>query len=217
MHGLINKALESFLTDTFGQPAWHGVLRRAGLWEQIGTDGFDSLHVYPDEMTTRLVSAAETGLGRPGESLLEDLGTYLVSHERTARLRRLLRFGGSSYTEFLQSLPDLQGRARLAVPALDLPAFTLDEFGPGRFRLICRGCAPGSGHVLLGLLRAMADDYGALVVLEHKGRLGEGETPAPAVPVAAPLPGGEWLTIELHDPAFHRGRSFDLGGLGAMA
>lgn len=207
MHGLMNKAFEAFLTDTFGQIVWHQVLRQADLWDQIGPDGFEALHVYDDEVTCRLVAAATEALGRPLESLLEDMGTYLVSHPRTAPLRRLLRFGGSSYTDFLRSLDDLPGRARLAVPELELPALRLDEGGAaGQFQITCRGCQPGFGHILMGVLRGMADDYGALVVLEHLGRASGGEDGGP---------GGEVLSMAVHDQAFHAGRAFVLAAAGA--
>jgi len=211
MHGLINKAIESFLGDTFGQSAWHEVLRRADLWDLIGSDGFDSLQLYPDTLTDRLLTSAVACLGRPRDSLLEDLGTYLASHDRTAPLRRLLRFGGSCYTDFLHSLDDLPGRARLAMPDLDLPRLTLDEIGPGRFRLTCHACPPGYSMVMLGILRTMGDDYGALVVLDPAE---PGETVAPALPmtgaVAQPRVIDEQLNIALHDPSFHEGRRFVL-------
>ena len=39
----------------------------------------------------------------------------------------------------------------------------------GMFGLTCSHQIEGAGHVIVGLLRALADDYGALVVLEHLG------------------------------------------------
>lgn len=224
MHGLINKALESFLGDTYGSRNWQSVLDRAALGDQIGADGFDSLMVYPDDVTHRLLSAAEIVLERPRETLLEDLGTYLVSHPRCERLRRLFRFGGSSYTDFLRSLEDLPGRARLAVPDLDLPALSLEDGEHGQFRLTCRGCPPGFGQVLLGILRAMGDDYGALVVLELQPvePLAPGVAGASGCPVsAAPQQAGAGpaggldatLLIAVHDPWFHEGRGFVLAAM----
>lgn len=199
MHGLVNKAFQSFLSDTFGQSNWHAVLRRAGLWDSVGPEGFDPLHRYDDAVTGAILTAAADQFGRPPDQLLEDLGTWLVSNPRTEGLRRLLRFGGLTYTDFLRSLDDLQGRARLAVPDLDLPALGLRGAGEGRYLLTCPDCPEGFGLVMLGILRAMADDYGALVVLHHHG--------------AAPGASGprlETVTIDLHDPAFHAGRQFDL-------
>lgn len=195
MHGLINKAIQVFVGDAFGQAAWQATLHRAGLWDAIGPDGFDALFTYDDAVTRALLDAAAAEVGRPAESLLEDLGTYLVSHPRTEALRRLLRFGGDSFTDFLRSLDDLRGRTRLAVPDLDLPDLGLQDLGAGRFRLTAPDCPPGYGHVLTGALRALADDYGALAVLDHRGPDGQP---------------GESLLIEVHDPAFHAGRRFDL-------
>ena len=48
---------------------------------------------------------------------------------------------------------------------------------------------------MVGLLRAMADDYGALVVMEHMGA----------------SPGREIIAIMLLEPSFAEGRRFDLG------
>jgi hypothetical protein len=215
MHGLINKAVEAFVTDTFGEQTWQTVLMRAGLWDEIGTDGFDTLRVYDQGVAQGLLSAASTELERPVDSLLEDLGTYLVSHPRTERLRRLLRFGGGTYTGFLRSLDDLQGRVRLAVPDLEIPALSLVETEPGQFRLTCHDCPAGFAQVLLGVLRAMGDDYGALVVLDSLGGVSVpsiGQPGAAAMPPPVPENGGhdEVLQIAVHDPAFHAGRSFDL-------
>ena len=107
--------------------------------------------------------------------MLEDLGTYLVSHPSVEALRRLLRFGGLDFVDFLHSLEDLPGRARLAVRDLALPRMELDVLGERRFELRCIDAPEGFGHVLVGLMRAMADDYGALAVLEHLGRKGRVE------------------------------------------
>ena len=131
---------------------------------------------YPAEVTDRLLTAAATRLDRDGGCLLEDLGTYLVSHPARAGVRRLLRFGGSDYREFLYSLEDLPARARLALPDLVLPDLRLREAARGRFRLEIGPGMPGLAEVALGLLRAMADDYGALVtrVAGGGGRGGAG-------------------------------------------
>ncbi|MCL4675508.1 MAG: heme NO-binding domain-containing protein [Pararhodobacter sp.] len=196
MHGLINKSIQSFLAESFGTAAWHEIAQASGVAQQLGPDGFEPMQLYDDGLTEAVLAAAVLALRRPRECLLEDLGTYLISNERLEPLRRLLRFGGVSFTDFLYSLDDLQGRSRLAVPELALPDLCVDEIGTGQFTLSCRGALPGFGHVLVGILRTLADDYGALAVLEHQGCV---------------MPGGaEVITIEVHDPAFHAGRRFDL-------
>lgn len=225
MHGLINKAIESFITDSFGEAVWQRVSVQSGIVQDLGSDGFEAMQQYDDRITDAMLAVAARLLDRTRCSLLEDLGTYLVGNPRLAALRRLLRFGGVSFTDFLYSLEELQGRTLLAVPELVLPEIVTDELSQGRFLLTCRACPPGFGHVMLGILRAMADDYGALAVLEHKGAqpganpdrrpgnrtaAANGARPAGgrrAIPVQ-----DEIIAIEVHDPAFHSGRRFELVG-----
>ena len=86
--------------------------------------------VYDDDMTVRVLDALCADLNRPRAEMLEDLGTYLVSHPKMEDLRRLLRFGGVTYVEFLHSLDDLSDRVRLAVSDLCLPTLELREVTP---------------------------------------------------------------------------------------
>ncbi|RMD91304.1 MAG: heme NO-binding protein [Alphaproteobacteria bacterium] len=190
MHGLINRSIQLFLGDTYGTEAWQAIVARAGL----GIDSFEAMLTYPAEMTTRLLQAAAAHLGKAREQLLEDLGTYLVSHPRMEAVRRLLRYGGESFVDFLHSLDELPDRARLAVPDLEMPELELLCTGVQAYALEVRFERPGFGHVLQGVLRAMADDYGALVTLEHAGA----------------GPGSERLIIEVLETAFAQGRGFEL-------
>jgi hypothetical protein len=193
MLGVVNKAIQSFLVDTYGGATWGRVAREA----QLGFDSFETLQGYDPALTEAVLSAAARILDRPREGLMEDMGTYLVSHPNRERLRRLLRFGGVGFIDFLHSLEDLPDRARLALPELDLPALTLADAGGDRFALACRFAVPGAGHVAMGMLRAMADDYGALVLLDHVGSGPEGEV----------------IAIHLLDRQFAEGRRFDLAVL----
>lgn len=186
MHGLVNRSIQCFLRDSYGRDLWATVAGDAGL----DPEGFEALLRYDDALTDALLDAGARRLGRSREALLEDVGIYLVTREP---IRRLLRFGGATYEDFLHSLGELPGRARLAVPELDLPDLALCAIGPGRFRLDCAGPRPGFGAVLAGILRAMADDYGALALIDA-GAGGPRET----------------VGIELLDRTFAAGRSFDL-------
>lgn len=174
MIGLVNRAIQSFLSDTYGRDGWLAVVREA----QLPFDTFEPMLSYDAALTDLLLDAACRVLGRPREALLEDLGTYLVSHPNREGLRRLLRFGGSSFIDFLHSLEDLPDLARLALPDLALPDLVLTDAGGDRFLLSCRSPLRGVGHLATGLLRAMADDYGALVLLDHLGAGTDGEVVA---------------------------------------
>lgn len=190
MHGLINRSIQCFLRDTYGARLWDTVAAEAHL----GFAGFEAMLTYDADVTDRVLSAAVRVLARPRETILEDLGTYLVSHRNVEAVRRLLRFGGVTFADFLNSLEDLPERGRLAVPDLDMPDLCLIEGPDGTAMLLARSDLAGVGHVAVGLLRAMADDYGALVMLEHMGS----------------QDGWEKVSIRIADRAWTAGRRFEL-------
>lgn len=223
MHGLINRSIQCFLRDTYGQAIWLRAARQAGL----RFDSFEPMLHYPPDLTDRLIDVSAQVLDRPRDAVLEDLGTYLVSNPDLDRVRRLLRFGGVTFTDFLHSLEDLPDRCRLALPELSLPAIALSDFGDGLFCLHCGRMFAGAGHVMVGLLRAMADDYGALVVVEHGGLASGTSAPLAVFPHDLSDEGrADWgcgnglmrdaqdscevVTIRLLDQAFASGRPFAL-------
>ena len=127
MHGLVNRAIQRFVSDGYGQAKWDATAQLAGL----ETSEIEPMLTYEDGLTPRLLMAASEVLGRQYEELLEDIGTYIVSHPNVEALRRLLRFGGVGFVDFLHSLDDLPDRARLAVSDLELPRVELCEHGGG--------------------------------------------------------------------------------------
>lgn len=193
MLGFINRAFECFLRDTYGTQIWGQVALAAGL----GFDRFEPMQTYDVAMTDHVIDAAVVVLKRPRDSILEDVGTYLVSHPNLERLRRLLRFGGIDFIDFLHSLEDLPERGRLALADLELPELCLIDQGAGVFRLHCGMKIAGIGHLVVGLLRAMADDYGALVLIDHDGYDA----------------GAELVAVHLLDQQYSQGRAFDLAAL----
>lgn len=191
MHGLMNKAIEAFVKDTYGVDAWRIIAKSADLEEPT----FEAMMLYDVAITPRVIASATQILKVDQTDFLQNLGTYLVSQPSQQSVRRLLRFGGVDFVDFLYSLDDLQDRARLAVADLSLPQLELREHTVNQFSLTVRSDIAGFGHVMIGLLTAMADDYGALVMLEFGGRQANVET----------------VAIALLEASFAVGNSFDLG------
>jgi len=194
LHGLVNRSIQCFIRDTYGADIWEEICREA----DIGFSNFESLLIYDVKLTNVVLAVACAHIGRDRQGLLEDMGTYLVSNPDLDPLRRLLRFGGEDFAEFLHSLDELHDRVKLALPDLDIPVFELRERTPQTYSLSYRWQHRGFGALVLGILRAMADDYGALVLLEHltmRDDLGELDQ----------------ISVSLLDGAFAQGREFDLG------
>jgi hypothetical protein len=190
MYGLFLRALQGYCTATFGEDRWARILVRADM----PPDGFEPLLAYSADDFARVMDAARAVLDRPPEVILEDLGTYIVTDPRLTAPRRLLRFCGATFAEFLGSLEELPDRARLALPDVEVPPLQIDEPGRGAFRIRWQTDVPEMGHLLLGVLRALADDYGALVFIE----------------AVADRDGRPVLSVRLAAARFARGRSFAL-------
>ena len=192
MHGLVNCAIQAFATDSYGREVWEEVTRRANL----EFFDFETMLSYDDAVTPRVLDALSATLNRARNDVMEDIGTYLVSHPNTESLRRLLRFGGVDFVEFLHSLDDLSDRVKLAVSDLSLPEVELSEHSAEDFTLTCRVGPKGYGRVMTGVLRSMADDYGVLAIL-HCEDTSEGY---------------EAISISLIETDFAEGRQFCAGG-----
>lgn len=163
MHGLVNRGLQAYVRDIFSVDVWEDACTEAGL----SFFNFETMLTYEDEITDRLIDAVAGSLGRSRPEVLEDFGTYVVSEQKLATVRKLLRFGGEDYEEFLMSLEDAHDRAKIAIPDLDVPQFEVESLERNRFRLHYTFQKRGYGAVFLGLLRGMADAYGALVFIDH--------------------------------------------------
>lgn len=166
MYVLINRALEGFLRDTYGAEAWEAIESIAD--SEVEFFDFDAGEADPVtgfDFGSILAAAVEL-LGKARSDVLEDLGTYLVSHPNMDALRRLLRFSGVTFPDFLHSLDDLPDRARLAVSDLRLPSLELLETGPLEYDLLVARNEFDFGHILVGVIRAMADDYGSLAMID---------------------------------------------------
>ena len=190
MHGLINRSIQCFLSDTYGDNAWRDIAGGAAL----GFDSFEALLRYDVSHTEAVLRAASFYLSKSRDVLLEDVGTYLVSNPNVRALRRLLRFGGETFVDFLHSLDQLHERAKLAVPDLRLPVLQLRDHSTTTFTISVDHPNPGFGYVTVGVLRAMADDYGTLALIEHQGRRDSLEN----------------IGIELLETQFSEGRDFAL-------
>lgn len=186
MDALLLRSLQSYMRDTFGLPVWQAICRRSG----VTTETFEPMLRYNSGLADRVAQHAADVLGRPVETVWEDMGTYLVTNPSYEGVRRLLRFGGVSFTDFLHSLEEMPGRTRLALPEMELPEVQLQELGPDHFTVVCRSRLQGIPRVLVGMLTAMADDYGALCLIE-------------------PEAGGK-ITIRVLDSAHAAARRFDL-------
>lgn len=182
MHGLVNRTIEQFLRQSQGDALWSEIAASAG----VDLRGFQAMRNYPDEVTERLLRVSGQRLAKTESELLEDIGHWIAQIEP---LRRLLRFSGTTFEEFLLSLDELPDRVRMVLPDLSLPRIAVAHGQDSDMLVRLNGEAPQWAHIFCGLIRAIADDYGALVLLlEEDGQ----------------------ILVRIPDAQFAEGRSFSL-------
>lgn len=168
MLGLINCAVQNFIRTTYGDEVWCNIADTAGLDFQY----FEPMLTYDAALVQQVTDTACQQLGKTRADFLGDVGTYLVSAPETGAIRRLLRFGGSRFDEFLHSLEELSDRVRLVIHDVNLPSVRVERASDDQFRLTVGPGLAGYASVLVGMLRAMGDDYGALVLTEESAGQG---------------------------------------------
>jgi hypothetical protein len=193
---MICKPFEAFLRDRYGDVAWSRICAAAG---HAGLT-FESMRRYPDAVLMLLVSSAAHDLSQPASALLEDVGTWLCTKPELRALRRLIRFSGPDFETLVRALDDLHPRARLAVPDLNLPRCTVRADGPNRYDIAVCWSHPGAAAVMVGMLRAMADEYGALALIDRGESIERDDGWA------------ETLSVTLVDLDFAAPRDFRIGG-----
>ncbi|TRW97756.1 heme NO-binding protein [Paracoccus sp. M683] len=184
MHGLINRSIEGFLRDTYGDAFWADIADASG----IDARGFQTVRHYPDTVSYALINHAALRLDKPESELLEDLGAWLARFEP---VRRLLRFSGSDFIDFLHTLDELQGRAHMVIPDLGMPKIRVDSPADDEVSVVMPDCFREWRSVIAGVIRSMADDYGALGLIAVDGNA---------------------VVVKISHEAFSEGRGFELGG-----
>ena len=197
MHGLICKAIEEFVSDQHGSQAWAEVRVAA----QLPFEHFESLRTYDQALAERVFNVAAASLRLDRSALFEDVGAWVCTHPRLEAVRRLIRFTGRTFVDLLYALDEMHDRACMAVPGLNLPRYRLDREGEGEFEIHSRWRIGGGAAVLTGVLRAMADDYGTLALIDA------GEVR---------FANGLWherIHVRVVDHAYQAPREFMLGGV----
>lgn len=117
MLGVVNKAIEAFVCQRYGDKL------SADLLIDLSLPGyeFEAMLTYEDGITYDLIDRLAKRQSKMHQDVLEDIGGYLVAEDSQASIRRLLRFVGATFEDFLLSLDDLNDRVALALDILEMP------------------------------------------------------------------------------------------------
>jgi hypothetical protein len=152
MLGVVNKAIEAFVCQRYGDKLW------ADLLIDLSLPGyeFEAMLTYEDGITYDLIDRLAKRQSKLHQDVLEDIGGYLVAEDSQA-----------TFEGFLLSFDDLNDRVALALDILEMPMIRVLPISAEKIHVRVAPKWHGFSHVLVGLLRALADDYGALVFMDR--------------------------------------------------
>ncbi len=166
MYGLVNAAIEEFVTANFGKDKWDAIKAEAGV--EIAS--FGRMQHYPDELTYGLVGAASKVLGIAPEAALHAFGQFWVLYTGKAGYGDLFDSAGSTLRDFLFNLDNLHSRVGQHFAKLKPPSFRFDVIDDETLRMHYhpglesrKGLCP----MVEGLIEGLSRHFETDVSMEH--------------------------------------------------
>lgn len=155
MYGLVNKALQDFVTKGFGADKWEAIRLKAGVKETA----FVSMESYPDDITYKLAGSASEVLGITLDQALEAFGEYWVLYTAQEGYGDMLKMCGNNLKEFLMNLDHLHARIRLSFPQLKPPTLKCSNVEDRSLHLHYHSDRPGLTAMVVGLVKGLGKRF----------------------------------------------------------
>ncbi len=162
MYGIVNKAIQSLITEQFGEEEWIAVKEKSG----VDVDFFLANEPYDDAITYKLAGAASEVLGISVGEVLQAFGEYWVLKTAKEKYGGLMEAGGNNLKEFLINLPLFHNRIMLMYPKLTPPEFKVSDITENSVQLHYFSKREGLQEFVRGLLSGLAKMYQAEVSIE---------------------------------------------------
>ena len=172
MYGLVNQAIEELVCARYGNATWDNIRQLA----KTEVDGFVRMESYPDAITYNIVGAACQHLEISAEALLEEIGMYWVKFTGAKGYGEILESAGSDLFELLANLDDMHSRVAMVYPKLAPPSFECETLSSSKIVLHYRSHRDGLAHMVIGLIKGLADHFGDTITVERQLKKEDGAT-----------------------------------------
>ncbi len=163
MYGMVNEALEQLVVETFGEPVWQKVKRRAG----VSDPAFIRMKEYPDQMTYALAGALSQEVGVPLSQLLHAFGVYWVGYAKKGPWGKIMLASGANTYELLSALDAMHARIAISFPELRPPSFKTARHGDA-MRVEYHSHRPALAPFVIGLMEGIGNLFGERVAVVHE-------------------------------------------------
>ena len=155
MYGIVNKAIQDLVTETFGEDKWEAVKEKSA----VDVDFFLSNEPYDDSITYELVGAASEVLGIPAGDVLQAFGEWWVLKTGKEKYGGLMEAGGNNLKEFLVNLPLFHNRIMLMYPKLTPPEFKVSDIEENSIHVHYHSEREGLQEFVRGLMSGLGKMY----------------------------------------------------------
>lgn len=163
MYGLINKAVQGYLCETFGKEQWCSIAQEAGAYHA----GFISLETYPDEITYALVAKTSARLSIPADTLWERLGEYWIRYTASEGYGEFFACQAHGMMAFLENLNAMHERMALIHPQMRSPKFELRKISADSYELDYFSTRQGLAAFVKGMLHGLSKQFNQPADIEH--------------------------------------------------
>lgn len=162
MYGIVNKAIEDLVKETYGLEKWEAVKKRVGS----DIDFFISNEPYPDHITYNLVGAISEEMNLPVSEVLRAIGEWWVLRTGREKYGSLMEAGGATLQEFLANLPAFHSRVMFIYPNVTPPEFKLSDQTQKSVCVHYFSKRAGLQEFVWGLLQGLGKMYDTPVSIE---------------------------------------------------
>lgn len=168
MFGMIHRSARDMILEQFGAQAWEQTLTAADLDDAI----LVSVQAYPDDVTFRLIGAAAATAGLTVEETLHAFGRHWIRAAGQGPYAGVLKILGASLRESLQNLDQMHASIQIAMPAAQLPQFSVLSEDHQTIRLAYYSKRAGLENFVCGLLDGMLEKFATPGSVEFSGQDG---------------------------------------------
>ena len=171
MYGLVNKAIQELVSESFGTDTWSEIKVKAG----VSQEAFISNQAYSDTITYDLVAAAAEVLETPADQVLRAFGEHWVLNTAARGYGDLMDAAGDNLVEFLTYLPNFHARVNLIFPELIPPSFEVEDVTDESLTLHYHSERPGLQDFVVGLVQGLGKRFNTPTTCTHLRGKAEGE------------------------------------------
>ena len=163
MYGLVIKAAQDSITKDYGEDNWLTIKNKAKIEDII----FVRTKLYPDKIIYDIIDCAAEHLKTERDTILENLGIYLVEFTLGKNYSLLLNLAGKTFPDFLRNLNNMHARLAQTFKETRAPSFVCQEIEGNTILLDYHSHRSGFAYLIRGLLLGLGKRFDLSLEISH--------------------------------------------------